>query len=315
MVQAEFTTGPNPLVIQTINDPLLLRRQIDLRVARLDLLHPVLGGNKWFKLIPNLQLARATGARTLLSFGGAYSNHIHALAAAGALSGFQTIGIIRGEIPEPLNPTLAFARGQGMTLVPVSRSEYRLRHNPGYLADLLKRFGSDVFPIPEGGANLSGVRGCREIANVLSGVIPDLHESELVLACGTGTTLAGLVAGLQSLQSGRNPVATVGQVRGFAVLKGADFLRDDVKAWLQRLDVDPDSGWSLETDYHCGGYARCPPHLESFIDSFRERHGIPLDPVYTGKLAWAVYTRIEQGGWAPGSRIILLHTGGMQGRP
>lgn len=299
--------------VQTVHDPVLDNCGISLRIVRLDQLHPLLSGNKWFKLRRNLDAAKTAGASTLLSFGGAYSNHIHALAAAGRFFDFQTIGIIRGEIPKPMNPTLRFARAQGMTLVPVGRGEYRRRHDAEYLSELQTRFGDEVYMIPEGGANLEGVKGCADIAQLLADQVPDLPDCEIVMACGTATTLAGLVAGLQKLYPHRqSPVVPL--VRGFAVLKGADFLRADIQSWLQRLGADSGAGWCLETDYHLGGYAKCPPELTSFIADFEAMHGIPLEPVYTGKLMAGVYRKALAGGWPTGSRVLLLHTGGLQAR-
>jgi 1-aminocyclopropane-1-carboxylate deaminase len=228
--------GASGLNIQTIHDSTLDDCGINLRIARLDQLHPLLSGNKWFKLRRNLQFAKSVGATTLLSFGGAYSNHIHALAAAGRLFDFRTIGVIRGEICGPLNPTLSFAEAQGMMLLPVSRTEYRQRHDPVYLDELQARFGERVYLIPEGGANLLGVQGCMDIAQLLADEVSDLEGCEILLACGTGTTLAGLVAGLQKLYglqsmcTGKLAMAAP-RVRGFAVLKGADFLRKS-RCWL-----------------------------------------------------------------------------------
>lgn len=311
---AELLTGrylldTTAIKLQTVRDPVLEQRGIELCVVRLDLLHPFLSGNKWFKLRRNLESARSVDATTLLSFGGAYSNHIHALAAAGKLFDFQTIGIIRGELTSPLNPTLSFAQQQGMTLVPVSRLEYRQRHDPVYLTQLQARFGAQTHLIPEGGANLEGVKGCADIAHLLIQRVPDLTGWEIQLACGTATTLAGIVAGLQKLLPHNKP-----RVRGFAVLKGAHFLGNDIGSWLSRMGADSTAGWTLETDYHFGGYAKCPGALEQFIKRFEAMHKIPLEPVYTGKLMAAIYQRAQSGAWPHGSRLLVLHTGGLQAR-
>jgi len=305
----------NQICIQSVNDPMLDARAISLRVVRFDLAHPVVGGNKWYKLQHNLALAREQGATRLLSFGGAYSNHIYALAGAGAEAGFDTVGVIRGELVTPLNATLAFARDRGMHLLPVSRADYRRRHDADFLADLQREHGP-YYLIPEGGGNEAGVRGCQDMAAELAARVPDLHQCEIALACGTGTTLAGLLTGLRQLQSAPGPAGATPVtpfVRGFAVLKGADFLRADIQRWLARLGhAEADANWCLETDYHGGGYARVGRDLQEFVLRFGQAHKIPLEPVYTGKLLHALFQRIDAGLYAPGSRILALHTGGLR---
>lgn len=305
----------NQICIQPVQDPLLASRDISLQVVRFDLAHPVVGGNKWYKLQHNLALARAQGATRLLSFGGAYSNHLYALAGAGAEAGFATIGVIRGELVTPLNATLAFARQQGMQLIPVSRTDYRRRGDQDFLADLQHQLGP-FYLIPEGGANAAGVLGCQDMAAELMARVPDLHCCEIALACGTGTTLAGLVSGLRRLRSDAQVPGThtaIPFVRGFAVLKGADFLRTDIRRWLARMGSSAtDADWCLETGYHGGGYARTSQDLRAFVEQFGRRQEIPLEPVYTGKLLQALYQRINAGLYAPGSRILALHTGGLR---
>lgn len=306
------------ICVQPVHDPLLEARGISLRVVRFDLAHPVVGGNKWYKLQRNLILAREQGATRLLSFGGAYSNHIYALAAAGAQAGFATVGVIRGELVTPLNATLAFARDQGMQLIPVSRTDYRRRDEQSFLDDLQRQYGP-FYLIPEGGANEAGVRGCQDMATVLAALVPDLHGCEIALACGTGTTLAGLLSGLRRLQPdpGLFCISRAGTpatfVRGFAVLKGADFLRADIQRWLARVDSSVTTAdWALETGYHGGGYARAGQDLRDFVTYFSRVQQIPMEPVYTGKLLQALYRRISAGLYAPGSRILALHTGGLR---
>ncbi|WP_339859352.1 1-aminocyclopropane-1-carboxylate deaminase/D-cysteine desulfhydrase [Pseudohongiella acticola] len=301
----------NQICVQTVDDEFLRSHDVSLRVIRFDLAHPVVGGNKWYKLQHNLALARVQGATRLLSFGGAYSNHIYALAAAGADAGFDTLGVIRGELVTPLNSTLAFARSQGMQLIPVSRADYRRRSEADFLLQLQQQYGP-FYLIPEGGANAAGVQGCEQMAFELAQRVPDLAHCEIALACGTGTTLAGLLRGLEALCH-RRELASQPFTRGFAVLKGAGFLRHDIRHWLSGEDVTPsDERWALETEYHGGGYARAGQGLLDFIASFQLRHNIPLEPVYTGKLLQALYQRIEAGHYAPGSRILALHTGGLR---
>lgn len=321
------------ICVQRVHDECLLQHDVSLRLVRFDLAHPVVGGNKWYKLQQNLMLAREQGATRLLSFGGAYSNHLYALAAAGAEAGFDTLGVIRGELVTPLNSTLAFARARGMKLLPVSRTDYRRRSDQDFVDALQRRHGP-FYLIPEGGANEAGVRGCQAMATELAARVPDLDSCEIALACGTGTTLAGLLSGLRllrrsgvfSLPSSEQPfseqsfseqssavIAPSPFVRGIAVLKGADFLRADINAWLARLNsTATGNDWCLETDYHGGGYARAGRDLLDFVSDFERRHNIPLEPVYTGKLLQALYIRIAEGRYAPGSRLLALHTGGLR---
>lgn len=284
--------------LQALSAPLLQDAGLRVSVLRLDLIHPLISGNKWFKLKYNLRQARAEGQQTLLSFGGAYSNHIHALAAAGAEFGFNTIGVIRGEPHVPLNPTLQFAVDQGMHLHYLSREQYRQKHTPQLQAELRAQFG-DVYWIPEGGSNALAVKGCAEIVASLPAA-----TDVLVCACGTGATLAGLAVGMH----GR------GSVMGVAVLKGAEFLYDDVRRLLQDYGASAVAPWDLVLDGHCGGYARSSEGLLSFMHEFEAEQGVLLEQVYTGKMMFALWQMIAAGHFAPGSHVVAVHTGGMQGR-
>lgn len=302
------------VLIDTLDSPELRDAGVRIDIMRLDRIDQQLGGNKWFKLLPFLREARRHHQQTLVSFGGAYSNHIGALAAAGERYGFVTAGLVRGELAIPLNPVLRFATGCGMTLYPVPRGDYRRRHEPGFAAQLCRELGlgAEVGIIPEGGAALCGIVGCQSLADLLwPHVAASSQPCEIVLPCGTGTTAAGLIAGLH-LRAQHSDEELAVQVRGVAVLKGGDFLRTDIATWLRRQGVtDCVIPWHLETDFHGGGYARTSPGLQAFVDDFGARHGVPLEPVYSGKLFWAVEQRIRQGLYAPGSRIIVLHTGGI----
>jgi 1-aminocyclopropane-1-carboxylate deaminase len=268
-------------------------------VLHLDRLNPPAGGNKAFKLKHNL--AELNPGDTVLSFGGAWSNHIHALAAMGRQRGLQTIGVIRGERPAQLSATLRDAVEWGMQLHFVSRSDYRRRHDPAYIDSLQSRFGPCRI-IPEGGANTAGVRGCREIVSML-------HTSEIgfdliAVACGTGSTLAGLVCDLDPGQRGL----------GVAVLKGLEKQPVDVGNWVREQGVPQRDNWSIESRFHCGGYARNTPELRKFVREFERVQGLPLDPVYTAKLFFALYQLRVTGELADGVRVLALHTGGLQGR-
>lgn len=313
-----FATLPDldtlpPIRIQRLDDAVLREAQVTVDVVRLDGIDGRLGGNKWFKLLPFLHLARAQGQSTLLSFGGAYSNHIAALAAAGQRYGFRTVGVIRGEIVTPLNPVLDAATQAGMRLIGVSRGDYRLRHDAGFVQRLREQLGAgaETMVIPEGGAGLPGVQGCQMLARLLW---PHVQAAdgpcEILLPCGTGTTAAGLIAGLDGLRGGEPRVDV--SVRGVAVLKGGDFLLGDVERWLGRQGVvGCGIGWSVETLYHAGGYGRSTPELRRFVGEFGERHGILIEPVYSGKLFYAVFERVGRGCYAAGTRLVVLHTGGV----
>jgi len=290
----------NSAPVQILRLPELERAGVELSVWRLDRADAEAPGNKVFKLAENLRAARAAGYERVLSFGGAFSNHIHALARYGAAAGFATVGVIRGEDEAAANPTLSDARQAGMTLHFVGREWYRQRDSAAAYAELTARFGR-CYIIPEGGANDRGVSGCRALGEAVAlwPRVPDI----VALPCGTGSTLAGLVAGLGNACA----------VLGIAVLKGADFLNDTVRAQLRAAGVDDGGRWRIDTRHHGGGYARVSAALMEFIEDFRRRAGIPLEPVYTGKLFHALWRSIEAGEFARGTRLLAVHTGGLQG--
>jgi len=289
---------PQPTPIQEIHDAVLDKAGVRLLVKRLDLVHPVISGNKWYKLKYNLIAAREQGFDTLLSFGGAYSNHIHALAGAGAEYGFKTIGVIRGEEHSSLNPTLQFAVDHGMQLHYLNRADYRRKDSAEIIDRLKDQFG-DFYLIPEGGSNAQAVKGCAEI-------IADIDQPFDVIACACGTagTLSGLVAGLQGER----------QSMGLAVLKGAGFLNDEVRAWLSAAGYPLHENWQINLDYHFGGYAKIKPELLEFMRRFEAEHGIPLEPIYTGKLMFGLFDLIASNHFQPGQTVLALHAGGLQGR-
>lgn len=300
-----FESLPGRPVLQRVDYPVLEQAGVTLDILRLDGIHPLVGGNKWFKLRLNLSAAVDAGHDTLLSFGGAYSNHIRSLAAAARLAGLRSIGVIRGELTDPLNPVLGFAQAQGMQLVPVTRGDYRRRQDPDFIASLRNRF-DDFYLIPEGGSNEPGIRGCEDIVDLLlaecRATEPDCGNQSLTvaLACGTGATLAGMVRRRQRL---RLPW----QFLGIAVLRDRGFLDDAVATWTG----GPSQAWQVNRDYHFGGYARGQAALYEFIKDFVESSGIPLEPVYTGKLLFGICDLAARGSYPPGSRIIGLHTGGI----
>jgi len=269
-------------------------------VLRLDLIHPCVSGNKWFKLRLALEQARQEGCTRLLSFGGAYSNHLLALAAAGREFGFATIGMVRGEVLRPLNPVLQAAESFGMTLVPMSRTAYREKDGPAFLRTLAEKWGN-VQVIPEGGASLHGVRGCMAIADSLRWARERPAARIVTLACATGTTLAGLVAGLDESV----------RVDATLVLKGEERISAQVQDWLFRLSPERKARWQVLQGWHCGGYAKTPPELDLFMRGFTARTGVPVEPVYTGKMLWSLYRRIENGEIPGGAEVIAIHTGGI----
>nr|WP_246386491.1 pyridoxal-phosphate dependent enzyme [Litorivivens lipolytica] len=277
-----------------------------LWICRLDLLAGPATGNKWFKLLPNLRYAQSQGIRRVASFGGVWSNHLDALARAGAAFGLSTVGFVRGYADQPLTPMLRDARAQGMELVFLSRSDYRRRNDPQFLASLCSQY-PETYWVPEGGSNCQGVAGCRLLGEELGEELGKLAVSnqidKVALACGTGGSLAGIAQGLAECGAAK--------AVGYAVLKPGDFLREAVREYQQQAGGVRDN-WSIVTDYHGGGYARCGPELQQFIEDFYLRHKIPLDPLYTGKLMWGLFQDIALGKYA-GEGVLALHTGGLQG--
>lgn len=288
--------------VQKINNQIAHKLGIELYVLRLDLMHPEINGNKWFKLKYNLLEAKQKNYSTILTFGGAYSNHIFATAAAGNTFGFRTIGIIRGEETLPLNSTLSFAVEKGMELVYCDRTTYRKRNTKELQTDLKKRFG-EIFIIPEGGCNLNGVHGCTEILGNIEAF------DTICLACGTATTLAGIALSLTPTQ----------RVIGFPVLKGGEFLVAEIENLIANYlksglskPIHIPAPWELIYDYHFGGYAKINKELTTFCQKFQQEQNIPLDYVYTGKMFYGVMNLLKQEFFQPG-RILLIHTGGLQG--
>ncbi|MBZ9778195.1 pyridoxal-phosphate dependent enzyme [Psychroflexus sp. CAK8W] len=269
---------------------------IDLSVKREDLIHPIVSGNKFRKLKYNLLEAQKRKNSKILTFGGAFSNHISATAEACSILGLKSIGIIRGEelgqnIENTLstNPTLAYAHQKGMQFIFVSRNDYRDKENIPEVKSLIERNPS-IFIIPEGGTNLLAIKGCQEILE---------KDDDFDMVCssvGTGGTLAGLIEGSKLHQ----------HCIGFSALKG-DFLQKEVSKWTQRTN------WSFQNDYHFGGYAKVNSELIQFINGFQQDYNIPLDPIYTGKMFYGIFDMIQSGFFPKNTRILAIHTGGLQG--
>ena len=268
-------------------------------LLRLDTLHPQVSGNKWFKLKHLIDLVKESRWKGIVSFGGAWSNHIHALAAVGHYLNIPVTGIIRGEQAQTLSATLQDARRWGMQLIFVSRQEYRLLQQPEYQVRLYQYPGiKDCLIVPEGGSGELGVKGCEDI--LAAGGVNPADYDEIWLPAGTGATAAGLIRSVQNKAL----------VRVIAVLKGAHWLNSSISRYLP---TGSRSSWRLECDYHCGGYARTIPELLGFIESFYAETGIPLDHVYTGKMLLALKQMVTAGQIVSGHRILLIHTGGLQG--
>jgi 1-aminocyclopropane-1-carboxylate deaminase/D-cysteine desulfhydrase-like pyridoxal-dependent ACC family enzyme len=287
------------MLIQPLEEPEAARRHIRLLLLRDDLAHPALPGNKWRKLKYNLGEARRQGHHTLLTFGGAFSNHIAAVAAGGRLTGLRTIGGIRGEEAEPLNPTLARATADGMQLRYLDRETFRHKQDAGFLRGLLRETGP-AYVIPEGGSNALALPGCAELVTELAA---EINFDYLCVACGTGGTLAGLLTGLAPHQ----------QAVGIAALKNGGFLRAAIDTLTLAGVGRTYANYDLRTEYHLGGYARFSPELLAFIERFQGRHGVLLDPIYASKLLFGVLDLLRQDYFASGSTVVAVHTGGLQG--
>ena len=272
---------------------MLTRYGVELWCKRDDLIHPAISGNKWRKLKYHLLHAKEHGKRHLLSFGGAYSNHIHALAAAGCQSSLRTTGIIRGEYDAVSNSTLRDALRWGMDLVFVDRQSYRRRQDPDWLAQF---DAPDTLIVPEGGSSPLAIPGVAELVDEVP-FSPDLW----VLPCASGGTLAGLIAGKRDRE----------QILAIAVLKGGGFIADEVCRLHPAAANIP--GWRIALDHHDGGYAKFSPALWQWVQDFSATTDLPLEPIYSGKAMWGLFRELAAGRIAPGSKIVFIHTGGMQG--
>jgi len=282
-----------PIENQNVTLPILAEKQISLTIKREDLNHPQISGNKYRKLKYNLEEAKATRQHTLLTFGGAFSNHIAATAYAGKLHGFKTIGIIRGEELSQnwkANPTLRLAAENGMLFKFVAREAFRKKTNTDFINRLKSEF-DDFYMLPEGGTNALAVKGCEEILEP-----NDTNCDFICCSVGTGGTLAGI----------SNSADPDQHVLGFPALKG-NFLTEDIRKFTVR------ENWELQLDYHFGGYAKVTLALINFINDFHEKTHIPLDAVYTGKMIFGILDLIASDYFPPKSKILAIHTGGLQG--
>jgi len=279
---------PSPL--QELHDDRLAG--VRLLLKRDDLIHPDVTGNKWRKLKYLLADARAVHASTLLTFGGAYSNHLRAMAAAGRACGFTTIGVVRGE-EEPYNAMLDAAVADGMRLHYIDRATYRRKNDPEVVDALRREFG-DFYLVPEGGSTTFAVRGCSELVHEI-----DAPFDVITCPVGTGGTLAGISAGLADGQ----------RALGVSALKGATSLDDEVRTLQLAATGRVMDNWAIEHRFHCGGFARRSPELDDFLRDFERRHDLRLDHVYVGKLMLGVFTLIAEEALPVGSTVVAVVTG------
>lgn len=272
-------------------------KSVDIYLQREDLIHPFVNGNKYYKLKYNLEKAKEKNFDTLLTFGGAYSNHIYAVSAAAKLFGFKSIGIIRGEKYDPLNPTLQFAVNNGMQLHYLDRRTYRKRSDPEFRKEIAQHFG-DVYIIPEGGTNELALKGAAEI---LDNIKSDYDY--LCASVGSGGTLAGLIAGLNGKKN----------VIGFSALKGGEYLTETINELFSNSSIRKFDNWEILSDYHFGGFAKINRELIEFMDWFKSENNILLEPLYTGKMMYAINDLVSKNYFPENSKIVAIHTGGLQG--
>ena len=281
-------------ILQEIFHPIFHQQKLTVKVLRLDLIDPITGGNKWFKLNFNLEEAKKRSFKTIISFGGPYSNHIAALASAGAKLGFETVGIIRGQLHD--NSTLNRARVQGMKLISCDYEKYRGYRNPENWNELYEQF-PESYIIPEGGSNYLGFQGCKLIAKL----IPE-NTDFVFLPVGTGTTMAGLISSSDNKFS----------VEGVAVVKAKDHLNDEVARMIKDdLNSIPQK-YFLHHDFTFGGYAKSDSTLKSFVEDFCRDTKIPIEPIYTGRMFYAIVALVNSGYFSKGASIVAIHTGGNQ---
>ncbi len=279
--------------IQEIHSPWILP-EIRLFIKREDVLHVMVSGNKWRKLSKNLDQAKKAGAQTLVTFGGAYSNHIYATAAAAREAGFSSAGIIRGDELSADNFTLRSARNMGMDLIFTDRTTYRDKQR---LVERFRDRWESPYFLPEGGTNCLAVEGCREIVN------EEVRDMDVVaVPAGTGGTMAGIIAAMPENK----------KVLGFSALKG-NFLENEVQRLLDECAVKSRADWEVIDDDHTGGYARVTAELLHFISEFKAENNILLDPVYTGKMMLGLKKMIQAGAFRKDTKICAIHTGGLQG--
>ena len=274
---------------QEITSPILRSKKIKLFIKRIDLIHPYVSGNKFYKLKYNFIELKKQKKNKVLTFGGAYSNHICATSFLANKNNIKSIGIIRGEQHSQLNPTLEFAKKQGMDIHYISRKKYRNKHKPCFIEELKYRYG-DFYLLPEGGSNILAVKGTEEI-------IDDDNSNYICCSIGTGGTIAGIMNASKKNQ----------MIIGFPALKSYLDLQNNIKKWSRRSNL------KLEYGYVGKGYAKISKELIKFINTFYNNYNIPLDAVYNGKMMFGIFDLVSKNYFKEGSSILAIHTGGIQG--
>jgi len=298
-ISSEFMHNARiPSPVEEVDHPLLSQYGVSLFIKRDDLIHEQVSGNKYRKLKYNLLDAQVRRVERLVTFGGAFSNHLYAFAAACRLAGIPCTGFVRGEI-DPFNPTMQFCREQGMDLISVTREDYRQKENSPFVREYLRHL-QNAQVIPEGGSNALALKGVTEIMEEIQVQLQDLPDV-MIVSAGTGGTAAGLLTRLP------HPM----KLLVFSALKSNHLYRE-----ILDLAGHPENADSLTVadSYHFGGYGKTQIQLTGFMDAFEESTGIPLDPVYTGKAMFGFFEELKNGRFPRGSRILFLHTGGLQGR-
>ena len=294
-----------PSPVTQIKNKLLDDKKIQLFIKRDELIHPVIQGNKWRKLKHNILQAEKKHQNTLLSFGGAYSNHLHALAAAGKQLNLKTIGIIRGEKPKQLNPCLQDMLDCRMQLKFITRLEYKQKSSIEFINSLKREFG-DFYLIPEGGNNSAGIKGCSEL-------LDELEDDYDVICCevGSGTMLSSLI------QNNKKPNT---KYLGFAVMKNLQLDKEIKESLINNTNSTAPASiawasteWEINHQYHFGGFAKTTPELDEFIKNFKNENNIQLEPVYSGKMLWGIIDLLRLDYFKPGTKILAIHGGGLQG--
>lgn len=287
---------PKNIPFQKIENELISSHKINLYLLRLDTIDLYTGGNKFFKLKYNLEEAKRQGFKKILTFGGAWSNH---LAAAATMNNkpFLIIAVVRGEEPKVYSDTLNYCKEKGVQLHFVSRKEYRKKTSHEFIEELKGKFG-EFYLLPEGGSNAFAVKGCREIIDYAP-----IDFDYICTPVGSGGTLAGISTGLNTHQ----------QALGFSALKGAEYLSDEVSKLIQDAGGIQDSEFKIINDYHFGGYAKITPELLAFKNDFETKFTIPLDYVYTAKMMYGIFDLIQMSYFKKGSTVVAIHTGGLQG--
>jgi 1-aminocyclopropane-1-carboxylate deaminase len=283
------------LSLERINLPIIQKANIALWIVRADLIHPLASGNKFYKLAPTLEYAKQRNIKHLVSFGGAFSNHIHALALSAQAHGFSSIGIIRGEPEYQNNPTLRDAKEAGMQLEFVDRKTYKRRYEQEYLQQLQQRYPNALI-IPEGGSNQYAIEGCMQFAEEINSIIqPDI----VTVAAGTGATVAGLACGTNAKQ----------RTIAYAVLKDKT-LNQRIQGFINNQD-ETAKVTIEQADF--GGYAKLNKELLDFILGWLDKTDILLDPIYTGKMGMRLMQQIKAAEYKQGTTIAMVHSGGLQG--